>query len=106
MAKKRQVHRKRVPMRRCIGCHESFPKRSLYRIVVSETGDLQVDPTGKQSGRGTYLCSSVQCWSRVLTPNDSAIIKALRLENTMPNKDHLRTFFKDQIQLQESEGSK
>jgi hypothetical protein len=36
-------------------------KRELVRIVKSPEGDISVDFTGKASGRGAYICKSVQC---------------------------------------------
>lgn len=51
---------KKVPMRRCVGCMESKPKKELIRIAGYE-GVVAVDPTGKAKGRGVYLCPSGQC---------------------------------------------
>lgn len=64
-----QGRRKHVPMRSCISCRKAYPKRSLVRIVFSEQG-LVVDPSGKQAGRGAYLCRDRACWERVLASND------------------------------------
>lgn len=49
-------------MRTCIGCREQRPKRELVRIVRTPAGTVEVDTTGKQAGRGTYLCRSAECW--------------------------------------------
>lgn len=38
---------KKVPMRRCVGCMESKPKKELIRIAGYE-GEVSLDPTGKQ----------------------------------------------------------
>ena len=51
-----------IPIRRCIGCGEHFPKSQLLRIVrLSGTNDIFVDPSGKKDGRGTYICKNVDC---------------------------------------------
>ena len=49
-----------VPMRRCIGCMESRPKGELIRMVYSE-GRMVLDPDGKATGRGLYLCPDEKC---------------------------------------------
>ncbi|MEW6448228.1 MAG: YlxR family protein [Bacillota bacterium] len=52
---------KRVPQRQCVGCREMKPKKELIRVVRSPDGQITVDPTGKKSGRGAYICPSVDC---------------------------------------------
>ena len=53
---------RKIPMRRCVGCMESKPKRSLIRIVKTRDG-AEFDPTGKANGRGVYLCKKVDCFN-------------------------------------------
>lgn len=52
---------KKFPMRTCIGCREVKSKRELIRIVRKPTGEIEIDPTGKASGRGAYLCTRSEC---------------------------------------------
>lgn len=52
---------KKIPMRRCVGCMESKPKKELIRIVSTPEEQLKIDPTGKANGRGVYLCPNLQC---------------------------------------------
>ena len=52
---------KKIPLRKCLGCHESKPKKELIRIVKSADGEITIDPTGKKQGRGAYICKSVEC---------------------------------------------
>lgn len=52
---------KKIPMRRCVGCMESKPKRELIRIVATDAGP-RIDPTGKANGRGIYLCPDRECF--------------------------------------------
>jgi predicted RNA-binding protein YlxR (DUF448 family) len=33
----------------------------MIRIVRTPEGELEVDPTGKKSGRGAYVCPSIEC---------------------------------------------
>ena len=55
---------KKIPMRMCIGCGEMKPKRELIRVVKSKEGDISLDLTGKKSGRGAYICKSVECFEK------------------------------------------
>jgi predicted RNA-binding protein YlxR (DUF448 family) len=58
--------RKHVPLRTCIACHEQRPKRELLRVVRTPEGSVDIDPTGKRSGRGAYVCAKAQCWQVAL----------------------------------------
>ncbi len=52
---------RKIPMRRCVGCMESKPKKELIRIVLTPEGELILDATGKANGRGVYLCHDTEC---------------------------------------------
>lgn len=54
---------KKIPIRRCVGCMESKPKKELIRIVNTEDG-LQLDVSGKAKGRGVYLCPDSSCFAK------------------------------------------
>jgi predicted RNA-binding protein YlxR (DUF448 family) len=58
--------RKHVPLRTCIACRQQRPKRELIRVVRTPEGTIEVDPKGKRSGRGAYLCYDPQCWDAAL----------------------------------------
>lgn len=53
---------KKIPERMCTGCQEKRPKRDMIRIVRSPEGVYSVDPTGKKSGRGAYICRKKECF--------------------------------------------
>lgn len=55
---------KKIPMRQCIGCQTSRPKKELVRIVRGPAGDVSIDPVGKKPGRGAYLCPDPQCLAK------------------------------------------
>ncbi len=57
---------KHVPQRTCVACHQVKPKRELLRIVRTPQGRVEMDPTGKKSGRGAYLCANRSCWTMAL----------------------------------------
>ena len=46
---------KKIPMRTCVVTKEKLPKKELVRIVRNKDGEVFVDPTGKQNGKGVYL---------------------------------------------------
>lgn len=56
-------------MRRCIGCRESFDKKTLIRIVRTPEGEIVVDEKGKADGRGAYICRSVSCLDKAFRKN-------------------------------------
>ncbi|MFR7990139.1 MAG: RNase P modulator RnpM [Anaerovoracaceae bacterium] len=56
-------NKNKIPMRRCIGCMESKPKKELIRIACYE-GELTLDTTGRAKGRGVYLCRSRECMEK------------------------------------------
>ncbi len=59
---------KHIPLRTCVACRETKPKRELLRIVRTPDPDSHVliDAPGKKSGRGAYLCARLSCWEIAL----------------------------------------
>ncbi len=55
------VQMRKIPVRMCTGCGEQKPKKELVRVVKSPEGEISLDLTGKKSGRGAYVCRSVDC---------------------------------------------
>ena len=51
-------------MRMCVGCREMKPKKELLRVVKTPEGEVLIDPTGKKSGRGAYICASSACLAK------------------------------------------
>ena len=52
---------KKIPMRMCSGCKEHLPKKEMVRVVRTPEGEIVLDPVGKRSGRGAYVCRSLSC---------------------------------------------
>ena len=46
---------KKIPIRTCVVTHESLPKKELIRVVRDKSGNVIIDESGKQNGRGAYL---------------------------------------------------
>lgn len=87
---KTSARTRHVPQRTCIGCRQVRPKRELIRIVRSEEGYVEVDPTGKKSGRGAYLCRSKSCWEMALKKEHLA--HALKAKPTPEEKQSLAQY--------------
>ncbi len=55
------MKQKKIPLRKCNGCGEQKDKRELVRIVKNADGEINLDLTGKMSGRGAYICPNAEC---------------------------------------------
>jgi predicted RNA-binding protein YlxR (DUF448 family) len=79
---------RREPQRTCIACREVKTKRELVRLVRTAGGTVELDETGKASGRGAYICRKAACFEQALEGN--------RLEHTFrsaikqDNRDRLK----------------
>ena len=58
--------KKKVPMRKCVGCGEMKPKKELIRILRTEEEEFVIDTTGKKNGRGAYLCPQKACFEQAV----------------------------------------
>ncbi|HVK05710.1 MAG TPA: YlxR family protein [Armatimonadaceae bacterium] len=78
-----------MPVRTCVACRTTGGKRGLLRVVRLPGGEgLVLDPTGKRSGRGAYVCPSAECVALALkqkrlerslkTPVPPEVAEALR----------------------------
>jgi predicted RNA-binding protein YlxR (DUF448 family) len=72
---------KRAPQRTCIACRRVRPKWELVRIVCTPRGTVEIDPRGKESGRGAYLCKNQSCWEIGLRKDrKNRLARALKIE--------------------------
>ena len=69
---------KKIVQRMCMGCNTKKDKRDLVRIVIDKDGNVSIDKTGKLSGRGAYICDSIDCLEKV--------IKSKRIEKVFETK--------------------
>jgi len=69
---------RKIPMRRCIGCMESFPEKELCRIVKTKENEIFFDETGKKNGRGTYICKNIECFNKAI--KSKMLAKSLETE--------------------------
>jgi predicted RNA-binding protein YlxR (DUF448 family) len=69
---------RKIPMRKCIGCMESFPKKELCRIVKNQDNEVKLDLTGKLNGRGLYICKKTECFEKAI--KTKRLTKSLEME--------------------------
>ena len=58
--------KRKIPMRKCVGCGEMKPKTELMRVLRTEENEFVLDTTGKKNGRGAYLCMSKDCFEKAV----------------------------------------
>ena len=91
MSKANKSRQRRQPQRTCVVCRSTAGKRELVRLVRTPDDGVQVDPTGKQHGRGAYLCHQTACWDRALETD--VLAKALRTTLTETDRDRIRSAY-------------
>lgn len=59
---------KKIPLRKCVGCQQMLDKSTLIRVVkiIDDNNEIKylIDKKGKMSGRGAYLCKTIQCFEK------------------------------------------
>ena len=69
---------RRVVLRTCVVSKEQFEKKDLLRIVKNKEGEIFVDETGKQNGRGAYIKKDLEVLE--LAKKNKALDRALETE--------------------------
>jgi len=93
--------RRRVPMRTCVACREVKPKKELMRIVRTPTGDFELDFYGKRSGRGAYVCPTLDCLEKAF--RGTVLDKALKATLPAETKEALRAALQAELERQRRE---
>lgn len=57
---------KKTPIRKCVGCGEMIAKKQMLRVIRTKEGEVKVDPTGKENGRGAYLHLDRGCFEKAV----------------------------------------
>lgn len=57
---------KKIPQRMCVGCQEMKQKKQLIRVVRTPEDSIEIDSTGKRSGRGAYICQDFECLNKAI----------------------------------------
>jgi uncharacterized protein len=84
------MKQRKIPMRKCVASQEMFPKKSLIRIVRTPENEIVIDPTGKKSGRGAYLCAKPEYID--LAQKKKALDRALKTQVPAELYDQLREY--------------
>lgn len=87
---------KKIPMRMCLGCNEMKSKREMIRVVHQKDGTILLDATGKQAGRGAYICPQLACLQKAR--------KARRLEKAFSCKISEEIYDALEQSMQDTEG--
>ncbi len=93
-----------VPERTCIACRLTKPKREMTRVVRGVDGSVAVDPTGKKSGRGAYVCRTALCWEQSLKKR--ALDRALKTEIDAPTRARLEEHARLQLDASPRAGAR
>jgi len=80
-----------IPVRTCIGCKCKKPKKEMIRIIRTPDGKIEIDKTGKKSGRGAYLCGNVKCLDIAFREN--SLNKSLKQDIPPQTLEDLRKVF-------------
>jgi predicted RNA-binding protein YlxR (DUF448 family) len=83
----RKTRPRHIPQRTCVACRRTTAKRELVRVVRTAEGGVEVDPTGKRSGRGAYLCPTPDCWR--LAVQKGRLERALKTSVSARDKEAL-----------------
>lgn len=83
-------------MRTCIACGHESDKREFVRFVRNADTIVEVDPTGRQPGRGAYTCAKPECFDRAWVRRK--LSSALRTSLTDLDHDRLKQAFTAQIE--------
>ena len=62
----------------------------MTRVVRLADGTVVIDPTGKQNGRGAYLCEKNACWQRAATSD--VLGQALRATLSSDTRAYLSAY--------------
>ena len=52
----------KIPLRQCMGCREMKNKKELLRVLRTSEGEVFLDLSGRQNGRGAYVCRCKECF--------------------------------------------
>ena len=73
------MKKKKIPLRVCAGCQEQKSKKEMIRVVRTPEGAVEIDKTGKKSGRGVYICQNSACLEKATTAiKDDEMRKTLK----------------------------
>lgn len=69
---------KKIPQRSCVVCRTKKDKNELIRIVRNQSNEINIDESGKKTGKGAYICDSLECLEKGI--KSKALKRALEVE--------------------------
>lgn len=88
------MNQKKIPLRMCVVTRERLEKRELLRVVRTPLGDVVLDLSGKQNGKGAYVKKDVEVINKA--KNNKILDKAL--EVSVPD-----SIYREMLELIEKE---
>lgn len=88
------MKQKKIPLRMCVVTRERFEKKELLRVVRTPLGDVVLDLSGKQNGKGAYVKKDVEVINKA--KKNKILDKAL--EVSVPD-----SIYKEMLELIEKE---
>ncbi|MGO1579809.1 MAG: RNase P modulator RnpM [Peptoniphilaceae bacterium] len=88
------VKLKKIPMRKCLGCGESKPKKDLIRVVKNKEEGIFLDLSGRKNGRGAYVCFNEECLEKAI--KNKALNRSFQMEISDDTYEELRKSIKQQ----------
>lgn len=77
---------KKLPQRTCIGCGQQKDKRDLIRVVKNNQGEIFLDKSGKEPGRGAYICDNAECLEKLIKSRKLEKSFKMKIEDNIYNK--------------------
>ncbi|MBC8279537.1 MAG: YlxR family protein [Chloroflexi bacterium] len=89
-----------VPERSCVACGSKLPKTQLNRVVRTIQGPIVVDTTGREPGRGAYLCHLPDCWEKAI--GKGALQRGFKQDIPAKDLEAVQAYYRENIASQAS----
>ena len=86
---------KKLPQRSCVICRTQKNKNELLRIVKNKNNEIKIDTTGKESGRGAYICYKEECLEKAIKTKKIEYELEIKIDNEIYEK--MRNIIKDNV---------
>ncbi|MCL2859089.1 MAG: YlxR family protein [Oscillospiraceae bacterium] len=75
-----------IPQRTCMGCGAKKEKQELLRLTKNKQNAINTDQTGKNEGRGAYICYNVDCLNKCIKNRRLERNLGIKIENEIYEK--------------------
>lgn len=80
-------------IRKCIVTNQNFKKSEMIRIVSFQKGNIEIDLTGKKSGRGCYISMKIENLEKLIDKNGAVLARTLKKRISSEEIEYLKTEF-------------